>query len=307
MNPPAIHVLRCADAELSVRLEGAGPPLLLVHGLTASRATWRAVAPLLRRECSLILPDLASRGVSPPRDDLRYRLLDEVDRLSALLDVLGLGRIVAVGHSQGAALVLALSALRPEVRGTVLVNPVTPWTRRPALLSLLPRSALSRGLAARIVPPLARPATRAILEHRVYTGRRRPEPATVEAFSRPYRRPGRARALIPILADWNPRRLRGYLPGAPAATAVLVGDADRRTPPAEAARMARRLGAPTVVMEETGHAGPLERPGRIARVVRRTVRRVRGVSPMATSAGGSHPDATRRRGIISSQGGDGTE
>lgn len=221
----------------------------------------------LRSAFTLVLPDLASRGVSPPRVDVRYRLVDEVSRLRALLRSLGLRRVYVVGHSHGAALAVGLAGSGSEVEGLVLVNPVTPWTRRPALLSVL-GSPVAEAMAGALVPASRRPVTRWILEHRVFTGTTRPTSETVEAFSRPYLRPARARALIRILADWNPAALRGYLPAAPVAGAVLAGARDRRTAPRDAARLAARLGAESSVMEDVGHAGPLEAPGRVARAVR---------------------------------------
>lgn len=274
MTESRIYRISCGDAVLSVRLEGAGPPVLLIHGLTASRCTWQRAAPLLHGQFSLVLPDLSGRGDSPPREGLRYRLVDEVDRLGALLDVLGPRRTVAVGHSQGAAIALALAAVRQEVAGAVLVNPVTPWTPRPLLLGALPRGPLARGLAGLLVPALRRPVTRWVLERRVFTGDRRPSRAIVEAFARPYRDPRRARALVDILADWNPPGLGGYLPASPVAGSVLVGARDHRTPPRHAARLAERLDVPLVLMDETGHAGPLERARQVAEAVRQVAGRL---------------------------------
>jgi magnesium chelatase accessory protein len=269
MSPPETFTLRLGDAELSIRLEGTGPPLLLIHGLTASRAVWRRVSPLLRERYSLILPDLAGRGAAPPEEDVRYRLVDEADRLTSLLDALDRSPAAVVGHSQGAALALALCALRPGIHRVALINPVSPWTPRPLLLSLLGSGPVTRAVAGAVVPRISRPAVRWILERRVFTGRGRPDQATVEAFARPYGSSGRARALVRILADWNPSRLRGYLPAAPLEAVVVAGAEDRRIPPAEAARLARRLDAGLRVVEGAGHAVPLERPSAVAAAVER--------------------------------------
>ncbi len=269
MSPPATFTLRAGDVDLSLRLEGTGPPVLMLHGLTASRAVWRRVAPLLRGRSTMVLPDLAGRGSSPPREDVRYRLVDEADRLTSLLDALDLAPVAVVGHSQGAALALLLCALRPRIRRVALINPVTPWTRRPLLLSLLGSGPVTRAVAGAVVPRISGPAVRWILERRVFTGRGRPDRATVEAFARPYRSADRARTLVRVLADWNPSRLSGYLPAAPLQAVVVAGAEDRRISLAEASRLAGRLEAGLRIVEEAGHAVPLERPSAVAEAVDR--------------------------------------
>lgn len=269
MSPPATFTLRAGDVDLSLRLEGTGPPVLMLHGLTASRAVWRSASPLLRERATLLLPDLAGRGASPPAEAVRYRLVDEADRLTSLLEALEVAPTAVVGHSQGAALALVLCALRPRIRRVALINPVTPWTRRPLLLSLLGSGPGTRAVAGAVVPRISRPAVRWILERRVFTGRGRPDRATVEAFARPYRSVGRARALVGILADWNPSRLPGYLPAAPLEAVVVAGAEDRRIPLADASRLARRLDAGLRIVEGTGHAVPLEHPSAVAEAVDR--------------------------------------
>lgn len=269
MSPPSTYTLRAGDVDVSLRLEGTGPPVLVLHGLTASRAVWRRAAPLLRERSTLLLPDLAGRGASPPREDVRYRLVDEADRLTSLLETLDLAPVAVVGHSQGAALALGLCALRPRIRRVALINPVTPWTRRPLLLSLLGSGRVTRAVAGAVVPRISRPAVRWILERRVFTGRGRPDRSTVEAFARPYRSAGRARSLVRVLADWNPSRLPGYLPAAPLEAVVVAGSEDRRISLADASRLARRLDGEFRIVEGAGHAVPLERPSAVVEAVDR--------------------------------------
>lgn len=288
-------LIRARDARIAVRITGAGPAVLLVHGLTGSSWVWRRVLPSLARGHTVVAPDLPSRGRSPGRPELRYRLRDEVDRLRALLDRLGLDSVTVVGHSHGAALAVALAATGSETAGLVLVNPVTPWTPRPPALSmveLLPGAAAVAGGFSRL---LAEPVTRWTLRRRVFTGVADPAPCDVRAFARPFRDPGRARALPAILGDWNPSTLGSYLGAVPAGGRVLAGEHDRRTPPRRSVRLARALEMPVEVIPEAGHAVPLERP---ADVVRALGRGAPDAGPPGGDPGADHgsSDAKLRRG-----------
>lgn len=88
---------------LSFTERGAGPPLLLVHGLMATGEMFEPVlAPLAARH-RLIIPDLRghgkSRGLGPP-----YTVAQLAADLSHLLDQLGIGSTAVLGYSQGGAI-----------------------------------------------------------------------------------------------------------------------------------------------------------------------------------------------------------
>ena len=54
-----------APLPLNYRIEGDGPPLLLVHGWGVSFTIWRDLAPLLKPYYTLIIPELPGIGASP--------------------------------------------------------------------------------------------------------------------------------------------------------------------------------------------------------------------------------------------------
>jgi pimeloyl-ACP methyl ester carboxylesterase len=54
-----------APLPLNYRMEGGGPPLLLVHGWGVSFTIWRDLAPLLKPYYTLIIPELPGVGASP--------------------------------------------------------------------------------------------------------------------------------------------------------------------------------------------------------------------------------------------------
>jgi pimeloyl-ACP methyl ester carboxylesterase len=112
-------------AELAGDLTGKDderPPLVLVHGLTFDRTTWRPALAALeavdpgRRVLSL---DLPGHGESPAQDS--YRTQETVERLHAAVADAGLVAPVVVGHSLGAVAATAYAGEHP-VTGIVNVD-----------------------------------------------------------------------------------------------------------------------------------------------------------------------------------------
>jgi valacyclovir hydrolase len=103
--------------------EGAGQPLLFIHGFTGTAlADHGELIYELRPDYRIIGPDLRGYGASRPPDrdfppDFYQR--DAAD-LATLLDRLALGPVVVLGFSDGAEVSLLLAATRPDlVRGVV--------------------------------------------------------------------------------------------------------------------------------------------------------------------------------------------
>ncbi len=254
-----------SDGELVVEVRGRGPPILFLHGVSAHRGGWHAVAERLDGEFRLYLADLLGRGESDVAPEARYGLADELRRAAALWEALSPAPELLVGHSQGAALALALAAERLP-RGLVLTSPVTPWTRRPAVLTAL-RPRLVRRAAVAAVAPFRRPLARLILR-RVCGPRTPVTRAMVERYAAPFADARRAEGLLRILADWRPRELADRLPGALPPTRLVAGRRDPRVSPGDAEALARRLGVPIWWAPGAGHVLPEEAPELIARAVR---------------------------------------
>lgn len=270
--------VRLDDGVVRRRVLGHGPAVLCLHGVSAHGGVWSRVADRLRGTFTLHVPDLLGRGVSEPRPDVPYRLRDEVARAATLASELPDRGYLVAGHSQGAALAVALagSAERrnrvPAPAGLVLIAPVTPWTQRPRLLEALRLSPVRRAVAP--LGSVARgPVTRWVLEHRAFADPSRVEASTVRRYARPWSDVRRARALLRVLADWRPAELSGHLPDAPPPTQVVAGAMDRRIRPAEARRWAGRLGAGFSLARGAGHVVPEERPDLTAAAVRRVAER----------------------------------
>lgn len=251
---------------LRARVEGNGPDLLLIHGLTAHLGEWDAVAMLLKDRYRVVRPDLPGRGFSIADRGMRFRLRDEVHRLSGFLDELGVADPIIVGHSHGAALAVALCSSR-RARALLLVNPITPWTRRPPILELL-RFEFVRRATAPLLRHYRRSLTRYILTRRVYADRALATEEAVTRYSAPFASLDRARCLARVLADWRPSELQEFDEPAAVPVQVLTGGLDRRTPPAMARRWSERLGGRCMVLDDCAHGVPEEAPEMIANLVR---------------------------------------
>jgi pimeloyl-ACP methyl ester carboxylesterase len=95
------------------RVAGSGPPIVLIHGIGDSSATWDPVLPALARRHLVIAPDLLGHGRSDkPRAD--YSVAAYANGVRDLLGVLGINRATLVGHSLGGGVAMQFAYQFPE-------------------------------------------------------------------------------------------------------------------------------------------------------------------------------------------------
>ena len=249
-----------------VASRGEGPAVLCLHGISANRHSWRALASAVSSDYTVIAPDLLARGDSEIRRGRRYRLSDEVRRVHELTRRLRLQRFVAVGHSAGASIALGMARVTSAVAGLVLVNPVTPWSKRPRALDL-PGLRRSRIMAAGMTR-FRKPITRYILERRVLGGAGPADATLIDRYADAFSETERSRELLAVLVDWQPAELIEWLPDRRIPAIVMTGAMDRRMPAEQTSRLADRIGAEHVVVARAGHSLPDETPDAIAEAIR---------------------------------------
>ena len=111
------------SGSLHYRVGGAGPPLLLVHGLAGSSGNWCEVLPQLVERYRVIAVDLPGHGRSGamPRG---ATTVDFASSVAAVLEAERVGDALVAGHSFGGLVALRLAQRRPElVRGLLLASP----------------------------------------------------------------------------------------------------------------------------------------------------------------------------------------
>jgi 3-oxoadipate enol-lactonase len=249
-----VQHLSVNGVNLAVEVRGEGPAVLFIHGYPLDRSIWTHQLATLDGWCR-IAPDLRGLGQSDA-PDLGYSIETYAADLAALLDLLGVDRVVLVGHSMGGYIAFEfLRRWKPRVRGLVLVDTKAEADTAEGKRNRDVAAATARELGAEAIADGMLPK---MLGHSTRTGM----PATVE-------RVRATMAAVPvagIVGALGAMRDRpdstSQLPdlaGLP--TLVIVGDEDEVTPPAQARAMADAIpGASLVVIRSAGHLPTVERP-----------------------------------------------
>ena len=124
--------------------DDGAPAIVLVHGITESRETWRPIIEALAADHRVLAVDLRGHGASehePPYDPAHYGG-DVAETIAAA----GLIEPLIVGHSLGGVVVTAVPAFCPAVVGGGQRRPAAGARRLPR------RAAAARADAARHRP-----------------------------------------------------------------------------------------------------------------------------------------------------------
>ena len=109
--------------------DGAGPPLLFVHGGACTHRDWDAQVKPLAEHFTVVRIDARGHGASLV-DDATTCTIDEVAAdINRLLDLLQVGPAVLIGHSTGCRRVLQAAVDRPDqTAGVILVDGSRVWS-----------------------------------------------------------------------------------------------------------------------------------------------------------------------------------
>src|SRR5258708_6083368 len=109
------------DVTISCAVNGAGPPLLLLHGYPQNHLTWRHVAPTLAEDHTVVLADLRGYGGSgkpaPDTAGLVYSKRSMARDQVSLMHQLGFGQFQLASHDRGARVAHRLVLDHPGARG----------------------------------------------------------------------------------------------------------------------------------------------------------------------------------------------
>lgn len=263
-----------------------------VHGWGCSAYSFqRVLRPLADAGVRAAAPDLRGHGwSSKPLDVRRYTPAALAAWLADVLDALGIGRAVLLGHSLGGQVALEAALAMPErVAGLVLVAPLgfaaigrlralrlaTPDLLAPVLPYLATRTAIRVGLASSYGPGHG------------------PSERDVDEYWAPTADPDLARAvrLVAHASTWGPgsaaRLARIVCP-----THVILGDHDNLIGVDAVRPLAAAIPDATLeVLAGVGHVPIDERPDRVLAAVATVVRRAASRAPAARveAAGGDGP------------------
>lgn len=109
--------------EIFYHKEGAGNPVILLHGFGEDSSIWDGIVKDLAKHCLLIRPDIPGSGQSQKLEGEGIRLEDFADVVHALLLVENIAKCIFLGHSMGGYIALAFAKKYPEMlAGFGLVN-----------------------------------------------------------------------------------------------------------------------------------------------------------------------------------------
>ncbi|WP_455198543.1 alpha/beta fold hydrolase [Kaarinaea lacus] len=98
-----------------------GTPVVLLHGLLGSSSNWHSIARQLSENYPVLVPDLRNHGQSPHGEPMDYQAM--CDDLTGLLEDLGYGEVILVGHSMGGKLAMEFALQYPQrVKILVIVD-----------------------------------------------------------------------------------------------------------------------------------------------------------------------------------------
>jgi pimeloyl-ACP methyl ester carboxylesterase len=248
--------------DFAVADEGAGRPVVLVHGFPLDHSIWDGLVAPLARHWRVIAPDLRGFGASGVTPGT-VGIPQHADDLAALLDALAVAEpVTLVGLSMGGYVAFEFfSRHRRRLRALVLCD-----TRAAADT---PEAAAARCAAA---DRIQREGSRVLVELMLprmlaaATFRDRPEVvARLEQIILGGNPAGQAAAARGLAQRADFQML---LPRIDCPTQLIVGGEDAISPPDEMAAMAAAIPAAGLVrIAAAGHMAPLEQPREIARAI----------------------------------------
>ncbi len=108
---------------ISYKRSGSGPPLILVHGTTASHKRWESITPRFEPYFTIIAMDRRGRGESG--DGPEYNLLREAEDIAALAEALEEPAAV-FGHSYGGLCSLEAALLTDKISKLIIYEAPLP-------------------------------------------------------------------------------------------------------------------------------------------------------------------------------------
>ncbi len=237
--------LRCTD-------QGAGLPLVFLHGFPFDRGVWQKQFEALRSSYRVIAPDLRGLGESETLTGPTTMEQYAAD-LQALLQQLATGPVVLIGHSMGGYVALAFARRFPEMLGGLVLvcTKAGPDTADAA--------AARWAMAERVKAEGVRVVVEGMAPKMLAADNQDPRMAAeVRGFMAASKPEGVIGALLGMAERPDST---GLLARLAVPTLVITGADDRLIPPAESEQLAKQIpGAQLRVIPHAGHLVAFEQP-----------------------------------------------
>jgi pimeloyl-ACP methyl ester carboxylesterase len=121
--------------QLAATEQGAGSPVLVLHGLFGSARNWATIARRLAERHRVFALDLRNHGASPWTETMSYP--EMAADVRAFIEGRGLGPVAIVGHSMGGKVAMVLALESPALVERLVVVDIAPAYYPPVLLSYI--------------------------------------------------------------------------------------------------------------------------------------------------------------------------
>lgn len=268
-TPPSQFI---AVQGMQVHVRDEGPrddplPIVLIHGTSASLHTWDGWAAALRDQRRVIRFDLPGFGLTGPNAANDYSMQVYVRFVAALLDQMGVSRVVLGGNSLGGEVAWATAHAYPQRVEKLILVDAAGYPLESQSVPLAFRVARTPGLRV-VMGYLLPPGMVEKSVRNVYGDPSRVTPDLVARYSDLARREGNRAALRLRMAQMNTGRAQDIrelkMP-----TLILWGAQDRLIPPVYAQRFAKDIvGSRLVMFDQLGHVPHEEDPAATVAVVK---------------------------------------
>jgi pimeloyl-ACP methyl ester carboxylesterase len=266
------HELHHAERSRFVEVDGVrlhfqeagnqtAPPLILIHGFTASTLVWSEVLlPLAARGFRVIAPDLAGFGFSAKPKDGEYTIEWQARLIIGLMDALSIESACLVGSSYGGAVASVCALDYPQrVERLVLVGAVSNDDVKKRLLLRLGRSPVVGDIISPLLLDLRWLVRRRVLRNRVRVKEINDE--RFEAHHRHLRTSSTQRAALRMLRRWRAERIRENAHLIKQPTLLIWGEQDAEIPLADGHHLHREMPqARLIIFRNCGHLPQEEYP-----------------------------------------------
>jgi pimeloyl-ACP methyl ester carboxylesterase len=252
-GPPRDQVATVLDQHIHYVEAGRGPPVILLHGLGATKETWLPSVGALAAGYHVYALDQIGFGRSD-KPHLDYKIATFVDFLHGFLVAQNLGKVTLVGNSLGGWIALEFAIQHPDlVDRLVLVDAAGLTFLHPAPVDLNPAS-----LAA----------TRALMEALFYDKKRVTEPIVRQVFADHLRNNDGYTIQRTFAGFASPQFEDARLGSIRAPTLIVWGREDELIPLASGEKLRDGIaGAQLVVLDHCGHIPQVEKPAEFTRAV----------------------------------------
>lgn len=257
------------EIDLFYQVYGQGEPLVLIHGLGSSIRDWELQTPAFSENYQVIPIDLRGHGRSD-KPAGPYSMAMFADDIARLIRRLGLGPVSVLGISLGGMVAFQLALDFPDlVRNLIVVNSTpdmvpTTWRERASIwqrfliVRLFGLEKMGRVLAERFLPRDDQAELRKIFIQRWSENHQKAYLAAMKA-----------------VVGWSVRERLGEIR---CPTLVIGSDGDYFPVSDKQAYTALIPGARLVIVEDSRHALPAEKPAEFNQIVLDYLVHQRGVS-----------------------------